>query len=320
MTNKLKILIVRFSSLGDIILTTPVIRCLKDQLNSDVHFITKFDYKHALENNPYLDKIYFFNESISEIISELRLEKYNYIIDLHNNLRSWGLRRLGVNARSYDKYRIYRWMLLRFGIDFLPRDHVVDRYMKTVSFLGVVNDNKGLDYFFSKELNVDFNVNQQFITWSIGSSYEQKKLSNRQIIDVCSRISLPVVLLGEEKDKVSAQHIIGSSKQNMYDFCGASLNESSYLVKNSVLTLTNDSAIMHIASAFNVPIISFWGCTKPILGFRPYMAHDNSIEIISNRSNNRPCSKHGKSCRFILKGCIKEIESERIYNAIMKII
>ena len=72
---------------------------------------------------------------------------------------------------------------------------------------------------------------------------------------------------------------------------------------------------MHIATAFHKSIISFWGCTKPKLGFYPYMADKKSIQIVFNPLK-RPCSKHGSSCRLTEKGCVKNIESNIILEKI----
>ena len=107
---------------------------------------------------------------------------------------------------------------------------------------------------------------------------------------------------------------------NVYDFCGeTSIEESAYLIRNSKLVLTNDTGMMHIASAFDTPIISFWGCTKPSLGFSPYMAAKKSKCIITSFSD-APCSKHGKYCKFQSKGCIKEIKPKIIYEAVVRLI
>ena len=85
------------------------------------------------------------------------------------------------------------------------------------------------------------------------------------------------------------------------------------------MLLTNDTGMMHIASAFSIPIISFWGCTKPSLGFFPYFPHKKSQQIISPVSK-KPCSKHGKYCKSRPQGCVKDILAETIYKAVMKLI
>jgi ADP-heptose:LPS heptosyltransferase len=84
-----KILIIRFSSIGDIVLTTPIIRCIKQQMQGvEVHYITKQKFSSIISSNPYIDKLYTINDSTSEIINQLKKENYDYVIDLHHNVRT----------------------------------------------------------------------------------------------------------------------------------------------------------------------------------------------------------------------------------------
>ena len=317
MSKSLKILIVRFSSIGDIVLTSPVIRSLKNQLKAEVHFLTKYQYHSIVANNINIDKVFYLNNSLSQTLKDLRSENYDYIIDLHNNLRSLFLLTLGVRIRRYSKSNFKKFMYINFGINNLRDEHIVDRYMKTVSFLGIKNDNKGLDYFMSPSNHVDFNIDQKFIAWSIGASRIQKQLSIEQVSKVCSNIKLPIVLLGGEEEILNGAAIVSSCNQeNIYNFCGKlSLDQSAFIIKHSILLLSNDTGLMHIGSAFRKNIISFWGCTKPEMGFSPYLSNEKSIKIISSKSK-RPCSKHGSSCRFTKDGCVKLINSAKIYSAI----
>jgi len=145
----MKILIVRFSSIGDIVLTTPVVRCLKTQIDdAEIHYVTKVQYQPILQNNPYIDKIFFLKESIIELMNELKKENYDVIIDLHNNLRTRLLKwRLGSRSFSFNKLNVEKWLMVNFKINHLPDKHIVDRYLETVTRLGVKNDALGLDYF-----------------------------------------------------------------------------------------------------------------------------------------------------------------------------
>ena len=84
-----KFLIIRFSSIGDIVLTTPVIRCLKKQVpDAEVHFLTKESFHSIVGHNPYVDKVHLLAHSWDLMIHELKLEEYDYIIDLHHNVRT----------------------------------------------------------------------------------------------------------------------------------------------------------------------------------------------------------------------------------------
>lgn len=319
MSKRLRILVIRFSSIGDIVLTTPVIRCLHQQLNADVDFLTKECFKSLLNKNFRINKTYGFSRDLTKLISVLKLNKYDYIVDLQTNVRSFKIRSgLGVKSFTYSKKRFNRLMLLKFGVH-KQSDHVVDRYFEAIKELEVTNDQQGIDFYTQKTAN--FNLKKSYISWVIGGTYEPKRLSPQQISDVVSRLKVPVYLIGSEAEKnISSEVLRICSSDTIFDFCGkTSIEESAFLISKSDLVLSNDTGMMHIASAYDVPIISFWGCTKPSLGFYPYKANKKSIELISNTSN-KPCSKHGKKCNFRKDGCIKEISSNSIYNAIKSII
>ena len=319
MVKRLKILVIRFSSIGDIVLTTPVIRCLYEQLNADIDFLTKECFKSLLHKNFRINEIYGFNGDLKPLLTELKLNKYDYIVDLQTSIRSFKIRsELGVKSFTYSKNRFKRIMLLKFGIH-AQKNHVVDRYFEVIKELKVINDQKGIDFVSQKIPN--FNLKQNYISWVIGGTYEPKRLSPKQISDAISSIKLPIVFLGSEADKnISSEVLKLSNSDNIFDFCGkTSIEESAFLIRKSILVLSNDTGMMHIASAYDVPIISFWGCTKPSLGFYPYKANKKSVELISNLSK-KPCSKHGKKCNFRKDGCIKEISSDSIYRAIKSII
>src|SRR6185436_19626795 len=144
-----KFLIVRFSSIGDIVLTSPVIRCLKQQVkDAEVHYATKKNFAPVIEHNPFIDKKFYLEGDLGSLIKELKQEKYDYIIDLHNNLRTLQIKiQLGVKSYSFDKLNFEKWLMVNFKINRLPSAHIVDRYMQTVKPFGVVNHGKGLDYF-----------------------------------------------------------------------------------------------------------------------------------------------------------------------------
>ncbi len=100
----MKFLVIRFSSIGDIVLASPVLRCLKKRvITSEVHFLTKLSFKAVTEANPYVDKFFYYDNNIDEIIGLLK-EEYDYVIDLHNNFRSNKIKRsLGVQSHTIDK-------------------------------------------------------------------------------------------------------------------------------------------------------------------------------------------------------------------------
>ena len=303
--------------MGDIVLTTPVIRALNQQLKAKIDFLTKPQYVSLLEGNTYINRIFSLNDKVDF----LQKNKYDYVVDLQNNLRSWKIRnKIQTKSFVFNKKSLRRYLLIYFGIDLL-KNHVVDRYFATVASLNVVNDNQGLDFNVSSSVKPEFNTSQSYIAWCIGGTHNPKKLSAKQITQVVTKLKIPVVLLGGNNDLDIAEEIINNVEcKSVYNFCGKlSVQESSYLIKKSKMLLTNDTGMMHIASALKMPIISFWGCTKPSLGFTPYMTDPSSIKIISKRSS-KPCSKHGRHCKYGKNGCIKEIDPQLIYDSVLSLL
>jgi ADP-heptose:LPS heptosyltransferase len=137
-----KVLIIRFSSIGDIVWTSPVVRCAKKQLPGvELHYCTKIQYKSMVEASPYIDKIYYLEDSLGALIKKLKKEKYDFVIDLHRNIRTFMIKAsLGTKSKAYDKLRIKRLLFTNFQINFMPNCHVVDRYFDAAAPLGIKND------------------------------------------------------------------------------------------------------------------------------------------------------------------------------------
>jgi len=297
-----KFLILRFSSIGDIVLTTPVIRCLKQQVkNAEVHYALKRNFSEVLEHHPYIDKKYFLENDLSSLIPVLKKEEYDYVIDLHHNLRTWQIKqRLGVKSFSFNKLNFEKWLLVNFKINRLPSMSIVDRYMKTIESLGVKNDGLGLDYFISIE---DENVLQTlpeifrngYIAFVIGAKHYTKQLPAEKIISLCKKISSPVILLGGKEDFEKGK-LICESAANCYNAAGKfSLGQSAAIIKHSKKVITHDTGLMHIAAAFKKEIISVWGNTVPEFGMAPYYGNaeirSSKFEVQSLKC--RPCTKIG---------------------------
>ena len=317
----LKILILRFSSIGDIVLTTPVIRTIKTQLKDvELHYCTKKGYKGILEANPYIDKIHTLEGSLNALIALLKKEKYDYIVDLHHNLRTLIIKsRLGITSKSFNKLNREKWLYVNLKINKLPNIHIVDRYMETVKPLGVEMDALGLDYFIPDKDEVENNwlpeTHQNgYIAFAIGGQFATKKLPVKRIIEVCDRINKPVILLGGKEDVAVGDEIAAffekkaeniqyekgleelNKKAIIFNACGKfSLNQSASIIKNARVVFSHDTGLMHIAAAFKKKVYSIWGNTSPHFGMYPYRTEFVIYE--NNKIKCRPCSKIGyKKC------------------------
>jgi ADP-heptose:LPS heptosyltransferase len=307
----LKILVVRFSSIGDIVLTTPVVRMLKKQLNAQVHFLTKSAYVSLLKNNPYIDSVYQIQNSITEVIPDLKKEKYDHVIDLHSNLRTQILKfRLGVAAKSFNKLNMEKFMLTNFKLDNMPKIHIVDRYLETVKHLGIKNDNQGLDFFLSANDKLDISIfPKNYIVFVIGGQHATKILPNEKIISIIKKVNKPVLLIGGPEDAHKGEEI-AKACDKVVNTCGKySILQSASLVQQATMVITHDTGMMHIAAAFNKKIYSVWGNTVPEFGMYPYLESEQSKRIEVKGLNCRPCSKIGyDKCPKGHFKCMQEID------------
>jgi ADP-heptose:LPS heptosyltransferase len=302
-----KVLIIRLSSIGDIVLTTPVIRCLKTQTpETAIHFLTKKQFLPVIIHNPYIDKIITVQKSPDEVIDVLKLEQYDHLIDLHKNFRSIKLRRkLRINSTSFSKLNFRKWLLVNFKINRLPNVHIVDRYFEAVAGFGIKNDKQGLDYFIADEDRVSSHQlpashRNGFVAFVIGGKHKTKQLPADKVVDLCKLIDCPVVLLGGPEDVKEANAIAKHESYKIFVACGKyTLNQSASLIEQALVVVSNDTGLMHIAAALRKKLVTIWGNTVPQFGMYPYMPHHSgnfSIHQVEGLSC-RPCSKIGyKKC------------------------
>ena len=300
-----KYLIIRFSSIGDLVLTTPVIRCLKKQTGSEVHFLTKRSFKSILEHNPYIDKLYTIDEKVGEVMKDLKQEKYDGIIDLHKNIRSLQVKfRLSAKSFSFDKINWQKWQMVNLKKNVLPNLHIVDRYMKTVEPLGVKNDGEGLDYFLPADeaytqKMITFKIREldfqkPYMVFAIGAAHKTKVPPQKMIEQIATQTDDLVVFVGGPGEKALGDYV-AVNQTNIINTAGTTtLHESAFLIKNAKKVITPDTGMMHIAAAFQKEIVSLWGNTIPEFGMTPYLTDNQQSKIFEVKNLPcRPCSKIG---------------------------
>jgi ADP-heptose:LPS heptosyltransferase len=300
----MKFLIIRFSSIGDIVLTTPVVRCLKKQVaTAEVHFLTKAAFRPILAANPFVDKIHCLENDLKSLIHSLYKEDFDYIIDLHHNLRTWRVKRgLKKPSFSFDKLNIEKWLYTNFKINRLPKKHIVDRYLDTLKAFGVHNDGAGLDYFIPAEDELkptDIPTSHQagYVGLVIGAAHATKRLLLHKLETICKDSRYPLILLGGPEDAETAKHLAAIDPIKIYNACGQfRLNESAGLVRQAKLIVTHDTGLMHIAAAFKRPIVSIWGNTVPEFGMYPYYG-DNYLHHFQEKPPYQIMEIKGLSCR-----------------------
>jgi ADP-heptose:LPS heptosyltransferase len=303
----MKLLVLRFSSIGDIVLTSPVLRCLKEQVKDvRVHMATKEVFGDLVRYNPNVASVHVLKgrqqgEDLSALIDELRAEKFDAIIDLHHNLRSARVKRaLGVKASSFPKLNIEKWLMVNFKMDRLPDQHIVDRYLSTISHLGVKNDDKGLELFIPPEREVELTAlpthhQGGYTVLAIGAAHATKRLPPHRLIELAALIQGPIVLIGGKEDQEVARAIVSATGARVFDATGKyDILGSASLIRQADRVIAHDSGAMHIACAFDRPVMSIWGNTIPGFGMGPYIPrHPERAGIAQVDVGCRPCSKIG---------------------------
>lgn len=325
-----KILIIRFSSIGDIVLTTPVIRCLRHQLSDvELHVLTKSSYQSIFANNPNINKVYEIQTNVDAVLPLLKEEKYDYVVDLHKNWRSLKIRlALRCPSSSFPKLDLRKFVYTKLKMGKMPEVHIVDRYFKAVESLGVHNDGKGLDFFIAEgdvmhyeDLPQEFR--DGFVAIVIGGQHATKILPVDKVVEVCMALDCPVVLVGGPDDFGRGELIVQRVGKNVGNSCGRlSLGQSASLLQLSNAVLTNDTGMMHIAAALHVPIVSVWGNTVPEFGMYPYLPEGmQPAVIVENRNLScRPCDKLGfKQCPKGHFKCMRDLDAEFIAQKIKDI-
>ena len=330
----MKFLVIRFSSIGDIVLTTPVVRCLKLQRpDIEIHYLIKPQFKSVMANNPYINKIHVLQQDWNAMIEELKAEKFDQIIDLHHNLRTLRVKNaLKVPSYSFNKLNIEKFIFTRFKWNVMPKVHVVDRYMQTVESFGVQNDGAGMDYFIAPNEEISLkdipaSHHAGYIALVIGANYYTKKLPVYKLKELCSKIDHPVILIGGKDEVEEGNEVASVDPIKIYNACGKfSLNESADLVRKSKVVIGHDTGLMHIAAALKKPVIAVWGSTTPSLGVEPYYG-DNYLYQHAKPFNNvqveklwcRPCTKFGRNkCPQGHFKCMKNISIDEIVQIIDK--
>lgn len=324
----MKILVVRFSSIGDIVLTFPVLRGIKEQLpKAELHFLTKASYKELIIGSKHIDKVHLLNGKLDELIPSLKVENYDVIIDLHNNLRTRILSfKLGKKCYRFPKLNFQKWLLTQWKIDRLPKVHIVERYFEAVKNIGVTNDFKNNEFSIPEKHHISI-LNQlgfqekKYLAVAIGAQFATKRIPESKLLEILEKVNLPIVLLGGKEDVKQAQILCDKlNHKSIQSVCGNfSILQSASIVSQAKVVLSNDTGLMHIAACFSVPIISVWGNTVPELGMYPYKP-EKVVKCTSFEVANlscRPCSKIGyQACPKKHFDCMMKQDANKIAKEI----
>ena len=328
-----KILVIRFSSIGDIVLASPVFRCIKKQLpGAQIHFVTKKSFQLVTASNPYIDQFFYLDNNLPALIEDLKKEDYDCVIDLHKNLRSYKIKK-ALKKKSYTirKLSVEKFLLTKLNINLMPGIHITQRSLDTVAGLGIKDDGFGLDYFIPQkdrvpETEIPHSHLAGFIAVVIGASFNTKKLPIHKLQELCQKLTYPIILLGGKEDAVAGETIATVDNIKVYNACGKfNLNESADLIRQSKLVISHDTGLQYIACAFKKPLLAIWGATTPALDVEPYYGKvfmdEQQKPIYENiylHLGCQPCSKYGTAtCPLEHFNCMEKQDINALVKKVM---
>lgn len=315
----MRLLFIRFSAIGDIVLASPALRCAKQQIPGvEIHFLTKKSMKAVSEANPYVDRFHYFDKDLSATIQELKACKFDYIIDLHKNLRTLRIRlALGVPYLSYNKLSVEKFLLTKFQVNRMADRHISMRSVDTLAPLGVSYDGKGLDYFVPSDVIQPVFFPEGYVALVIGASYATKKLPLESLKVLCSQIPHPIVLVGGKEEVADGETLALLDPTRIVNTCGTySLHESALIVSKARLVISHDTGMLYIACAFEKNVIAIWGATSPALMVEPFMPIDSKALVFQSIVPDltcQPCSNFGtNTCPKGHFSCMKQQDLQEI--------
>ncbi len=316
-----KLAVIRLSSLGDVLLTTPLIRSIKKSYPQiKIEFVTKEQYKDLLIHNPYLSKIYpyktdDYNYKIL-FLNELRKQNYDMVIDLQKNLRSREIvGTLKVETATFNKRSLEKFLLVKFKINKLKNaPQIPVRYAEDIDDFNL--DDEGLDLFLPAEISSSLSRSDNYIGIAPGSRHFTKMWPTEYFIEfgkILIKEGYKVVLLGGTEDKEICTEI-SDAVEGSINLCNEDkLFQTAADMKKCSVLICNDSGLMHVGCALKVPVLVIFGSTVKEFGFTPYK--NKNLVIENNSLSCRPCSHVGRSsCPKRHFKCMTEIKPAAVFD------
>lgn len=292
----MKVLIIRFSSIGDLLLCTPVIRCVKQQKHAQITLLTSQKFKGLLASNPYLDEIATNQAGVMATRQWIIDQRFDIIIDLHKNRMSWLITvAVGPRVLRYHKLNVAKWWWVQTKHNLLPQKHLVDRYFESLLQLSVVNDGQGLDYFIAPATSLPA-LPDAYNVLVLGAAHKTKRIPEQVAKKWIHTSQLPVVIIGGQDVANEGAAIHNEFLEKTFNFAGSlTLDESAMVLSHAQHIVTGDTGMMHLAAALKKQVIVLWGNTSPFFGMYPYYGKLDiawqSKEVAG--LSCRPCSKLG---------------------------
>lgn len=312
-----RILIIRLSSLGDVLLTTPVIRAIKKEFpGASIDFLVREEYVDAIKFNPNINVVYALSRSEKSkfLIKVLNGNRYNFIVDLQNNIRSRLIvSSLNRTTYSYKKPTWDKYLLFRFKINrYKEIKSITERYCESIP--GLKLDKLGLELHTPQNISSDLPSEKNYLGLCPGSKHFTKRWPSEYFIELGNELiskGYEILVFGGKDDKEVCELITSQINGSINLSNDNDLIKTANEIKNCKLVICNDSGLMHVAAAAGVPVITIFGSSVREFGFSPYGVPNL---ILENKSLScRPCSHIGRSnCPKKHFKCMKEITPQLV--------
>lgn len=321
-----RILIIRLSSLGDILLTTPLIRAIKRENPAiQIDFLLRIEYRDLLIKNPNINELVLFSRNDFEnlnLVKSLRNKNYELIIDLQNNLRSRGITsKLSGKKLRFDKKSFQKILLVKSKVNLLKNSPSIPvRYANVIDVLEL--DDQGLDLFTDNEPSSEIKKLENVIGLCPGARHFTKRWPIEYFIQLSRFLiqnNFNVALFGGKIDKEFCKQIKGVVPEVINLQNDDNILQTAADMKLCKAIVCNDSGLMHAASAIGTKVLTIFGSSVKEFGFTPYNC--KSLILENNSLSCRPCSHIGReSCPEEHFSCMKEIKPDFVFNELLKLL
>jgi heptosyltransferase-2 len=330
-----RILVVRFSSMGDVLLTTPLVRAIRQRHpDASLTYVTKKAYLPLLSHNPRITEVIGYDPAtpLRDLTRRLAGERFDHRLDLHRSLRSRALRwSVGGRWRTYPKHRLARSILIRFKRNvYRDRRPVVERYFDAARDLDVQPDGGSLELFLSRgaldragRFLADRRLGRQRALVAVvpGAAHATKRWPVRRWQHLVTQLTTrgyDVVVLGGAAEQQVADDVAAAGAEFAASAAGRfDLQGSGALLKEARCVVSGDTGLMHMATAVGTPVVALYGPTVEPFGFFPYRAR---ATVLERDLPCRPCSAMGgPRCPLGHHRCLEDITPDEVFEAVRRL-
>jgi heptosyltransferase-2 len=322
------ILVVRFSAIGDILLTTPLLRAIRAKWpGARVTLLTKRQYVPLVSDNPNVSEVFGIapQDRVRDVVRLIRRVEYTHILDLQGGLRTAPLRLLAGGPWSgYSHRRLARALLIRFKRNrYEEHVPVPERYFEAAADLGVLPDGGPPEFFLNPAAHekaaawlarAGVGTRRPFVTIAPGAAHATKRWPAQHWIKLVRQIAntgADVVALGGPEDSAVGAEIAARGGTHVASAAGElTLQETGAVLKRAAALICGDTGVMHMATGVGIPVVALFGPTVRQFGFFPYNAH---ASVVERNLHCRPCSSHGTDeCPLEHHLCMREIQPDMV--------